>query len=119
MVMIELVKGDDSEDYSFQRKNANDEIIKTLPQKMWITFKQDTDDDAEVLIQKTLEDGITFNEETSTYSFYITSEESYSLDYGFYGFDIAIRNERGRKRTLKNDGVLRITDHYTDKENEV
>lgn len=115
---IQLVQGDTSKIYKFQRKNVNGEVIKTLPQKMWITFKKVSDID-DCLFQKTLEDGITYNDEDNYYRFQIQPDETCNLDYKTYGFDIAILNEAGDKKTLLNDGKLKIIKHYTKKENEV
>lgn len=115
---IELVQGDTSCIYKFQRRNANGEVIKTLPQKMWITFKDNYLID-EYLFQKTLENGITYNEEDNYYRFQILSEDTAKLPYEIYGFDIAILNEAGEKKTLLNNGTLEIVRHYTKKCNEV
>lgn len=115
---IQLVQGDTSKIYKFQRKNVDGEVIKTLPQKMWITFKKASDVD-EHIFQKTLEDGITYNEEDNYYRFQIQSEDTADLPYKTYGFDIAILNELGEKKTLLEDGQLVIKDHYTAKVNEV
>ena len=113
---IELVQGDTSPIYKFQRKNEDGTIITTLPKKMWITFKRSCSCD-DCLFQKTLDDGITFDGEY--YKFKIMPDETHELSYGAYGFDIAIINEAGEKRTLLNDGELEIVKHYTKKCNEV
>jgi hypothetical protein len=115
---IELVQGDTSEMYRFQRKTSDDKVITTLPQKMWITFKETCNCD-EHLFQKTLENGITYNETDNYYRFQIQSEDTAELPYGLYGFDIAILNEAGKKKTLLRDGILELLKHYTKKKNEV
>jgi hypothetical protein len=115
---IELVQGDTSSIYKFQRKNADGEAIITQPQKMWITFK-DTCNCEDSLFQKTLDNGITYNTEDNYYRFQILSEDTAELPYGIYGFDIAILNEEGAKKTLLKAGVLEILKHYTKKANEV
>lgn len=114
---IELVQGDTSPIYKFQRKTVNGEIITTLPQKMWITFK--TNAYSKMLFQKILNNGITYNEIDNYYRFQILPADTAKLSYGDYGFDIAIINELGEKKTLLNDGILKILQHYTDKDNEV
>lgn len=113
---IELVQGDTSPVYKFQRKNDDGTIITTLPQKMWITFKRSCSCE-DALFQKTLEDGITFDGEF--YKFQLKPEDTCHLPYGTYGFDIAIINEAGEKKTLLNNGELEIVKHYTKKCNEV
>ena len=115
---IELIQGDTSNIYKFQRKNADDEVITTKVQKMWITFKETTFED-NCVFQKTLENGITYNEEDNYYRFQILSEDTCNLSVGMYGFDIAILNELGEKKTLLSDGTLQILKHYTKKCNEV
>lgn len=116
---LEVVQGDTSETYKFQRKDANDNVITTNPKKMWITFKEAPIENAKVLFQKTLENGITYSEEDNYYRFQLESTDTESLPYGEYGFDIAIINEANKKKTLKRNGVLTILDHYTHKKNEV
>jgi len=115
---IELVQGDTSNTYKFQRKNIDGEVITTLPQKMWITFKE-TSLDKDYVLQKTLLNGIKYNEEDNYYRFQLSSEDTCDLTYGIYGFDIAILNELGEKKTLLRAGVLEIVKHYTNKNNEV
>ena len=118
MKEIELVQGDTSEIYKFQRKDAKGNVITTLPKKMWVTFKETTNCSA-ALFQKTLGNGITFSQEDHNYRFQLQPEDTENLDYGKYGFDIKIINEKGDKKTLKRNGVLNIVDHYTHKQNEV
>lgn len=117
MKEIELVQGDTSPVYKFQRKDAGG-VIETKPKKMWITFKRNTSC-KDCLFQKTLDNGINFSTEDFYYSFKIQPEDTEKLCYGQYGFDIKILNEAGEKKTLLNNGVLHIVNHYTHKENEV
>lgn len=115
---INIVKGDVSDIYKFQRKYDDETVIKTLPEKMWITFKIGTwCDDA--LFQKTLEKGIKYSEEDNYYRFRLESEDTCDLDYGTYYFDIAIINEQGEKKTLKKECELVVEKHCTEKCNEV
>lgn len=115
---IEIVQGDTSDIYKFQRTLEGGSVIKTLPLKMWITFKMSCSCD-ECLFQKTLEDGITYSEKDNFYRFQLKPEDTCNLPYDTYGFDIAIINEDGEKKTLLNDGELVIVRHYTKKCNEV
>lgn len=116
MNKIELVQGDTSPIYKFQRKYKDGTVITTQPKKMWITFKRSFRCD-ESLFQKTLENGIKL--EDGYYKFQLLSEDTCDLNYGTYGFDIAIINENDEKKTLLNDGELEIVKHYTKKCNEV
>lgn len=115
---INLIQGDTSNVYKFQRKNLDGKPIETKCKKMWITFK-DGIKDINVAFQKTLDNGIDYNEEDFFYRFQIKKEDTEELPVGTYGFDIAIINENGEKKTLLNNGILMILDHYTQKENEV
>ena len=114
---ISIVQGDTSCTYKFQRKYDDGSVITTLPEKMWITFKKNYGC-KETIFQKTLNNGIDFDEE-HYYKFKLMPEDTCNLCCRDYGFDIAIINERGEKKTLLNDGVLRLEEHYTHKENEV
>ncbi len=118
MSKISVVQGDTSPIYKFQRKYDANTPIKTLPQKMWITFKKNCSC-ADCLFQKTLENGITFSEEDNYYRFQLLPHDTCRLEYGTYGFDIAILNEDGEKKTLLSEGELEITKHYTKSCNEV
>lgn len=118
MKEIELIQGDTSEIFKFQRKDAVDNVITTKPKKMWITFKKNAHCE-DALFQKTLEDGIEYSEEDNFYRFKILPKDTENLCCMDYGFDIKIINEKGDKKTLLNDGVLKIVDHYTHKCNEV
>lgn len=116
---IELVQGDTSKIYKFKRTLKGGSVITTLPLKMWITFKRSCSCD-ECLFQKTLADGsITYSETDNYYRFRLESEDTCNLPYDTYGFDIAIINEQGEKKTLKRDCELEIVKHYTKKCNEV
>ena len=113
---IEIVQGDTSPIYKFQRKYNDGSVITTQPKKMWITFKRSSSCE-DCLFQKTLENGITFSD--GYYKFQLMSDDTCQLKYGTYGFDIAILNENGEKKTLLNNGELEIIKHYTNKKNEV
>ena len=118
MKEISVVQGDTSKIYKFKRKDAEGNVITTLPLKMWITFKETTSCSKE-LFQKTLGNGITFSQEDHCYRFQLQPEDTENLCYGEYGFDIKIINEKKDKKTLAKDGVLKIEEHYTHKCNEV
>ena len=118
MFEIKIVQGDTSPVFKFQRKDTNDGVIKTRPQKMWVTFKVDSKKE-KALFQKTLENGIEYSDADNYYRFRLTKEDTEGLCYGKYGFDIAVLNESGEKVTILNDGVLLVLEHYTKKCNEV
>ena len=116
MKKIQIIQGDVSPVFKFQRKYSDGTVIPTLPQKMWITFKKNSACN-ECLFQKTLDTGITFKD--NFYKFQLLSDDTNNLSCGIYEFDIAIINERGEKKTLLNEGKLEVVKHYTKKCNEV
>lgn len=117
MKEIKVVKGDFSDIYKFQRKDKNG-IIQSKPKKMWITFKINANY-KKFVFQKTLENGIEYNPNDGFYRFRLTPNDTNNINVGTYGFDIAVIDENDEKRTLLNNGVLIIEEHYTHKENEV
>lgn len=118
MYEIKIVQGDSSPVFKFQRKDASDNVITTLPKKMWVTFKTDTNTE-NALFQKSLGNGIEYSEADNYYRFSLQPDDTANICCGNYGFDIAIIDENGNKITLLNDGVLKIVSHYTRKCNEV
>ena len=63
---MEIIRGD-TKYFKFQRKRKHDgEVIETLPDKLYFTLKfSDMDDKA--LIQKTIGDGIEYNDTDKYY----------------------------------------------------
>ena len=120
--MVVMIKGDDKQ-IKFQRKmKVGDQyvIIMELPQKMFITFKKDINDN-KYLFQKTLENGdIVFDSNTGYYSFLIKSTDtddiSFEGDHTDIYFDIEIIEEN-LKKTIKRD-TLRIEYEITNVGNE-
>lgn len=67
----------------------------------------------EYKIQKTLNKGITYNQETGKYEIEFTSEDTKNLSYNVkYGYDITIYYD-GNKPKQKVIGTFKITDKYT------
>lgn len=65
------------------------------------------------LIQKSLENGITFNPETMKYEIEFNSEDTVNLEYGkVYGYDITIYYD-GTKPKQKVIGTFKVTDQFT------
>ena len=118
MKKISVVQGDTSKIYKFTRKDAEGNVITTLPLKMWMTFKETTKC-GKALFQRTMGDGIAFSHDDNCYRFQLQPEDTENLGYGEYAFDIKIVNEKGDKKTILEDGVLEIKDHCTHKQNEV
>ena len=120
--MIEIVRGDTSPIYKFRLKRKDEKgykvTITDVVSEAWFTVKRDCCD-SEVVIQKKLSDGgITYNEEDNYYRFQILPEDTCSLNYGTYGFDIAVKFAENDKHTPLNAGLLTVKKHFTHKNNE-
>lgn len=120
--MITIIRGDTSPVYKFCLKyktgEKKGEVITEPVKEVYFTVKRDCCD-SDVVIQKKLSDGsITFNSDDCYYRFQISSDDTCSLKYGEYGFDIAIKDNENNKYTPLNAGKLVIQKHFTHKQNE-
>lgn len=112
MVNISFTRGD-TYGIRFQRKaeiiNEDKEIetkvIEEISQNMWFTVKKNFSDKAEVILQKTLEDGISFDEEFY-YHIIINSTDTRDLKYGEYVYDIQVENNGVVKTIAKGYFIL-------------
>lgn len=113
---MEIIRGD-TKHLKFKRINKSDgSIIMEVPEKMYFTVKYSYDTKA-FLIQKTLENGIDFNEEDGYYYMTIEPEETDNLPYTNLVFDIEIIDS-GNKTTIAK-GNIKITEEVTFASNEV
>ena len=87
---MEFTRGD-TKKYKFQRKDANNNVIEPISQKVWFTVKVN-DNTSEKILQKTLDNGITFDNEYY-YHILIDHDDTKDLDYGSYTCDIQVENE--------------------------
>ena len=90
-----------------------DEVTK-LDEKdeIYMTVKRHANNE-EIKFQKTLENGITYNEETGKYEIEINSEDTKQLSMDTaYGYDITIYYE-GDKPKQKVIGTLKVGKKYT------
>lgn len=82
---------------------------------IYFTVKKDPNDETP-LLQKELNNGITYNESTKKYEIEITSNDTKEMIMGdingMYGYDITIYYE-GNKPKQKVIGSLKIGDKYT------
>lgn len=101
---MEFCKGNTFK-FRFKRKDILGNIITEKATNVWFTIKIDHYTN-ENLIQKTLEDGITFGEDYY-YHVVIKPEDTLNLNYGTYVYDIKIEAD-GEIYTLKKDGVVDI-----------
>lgn len=110
---MRIIRGD-SKTFTFQRKDADGEVITEKPNKIYLTVKQN-EYQKQALIQKTFDDGIRFEEDTYYVDF--VPEDTDDLSFGEYVYDIEIINGDIVK-TIKKDTFI-IESEVTHKENEV
>jgi hypothetical protein len=110
---MEITRGD-YKTFRFERKNKNQEVIMEKPEKMYLTIKNNSYE-KKALIQKTLDDGIEF--EDGVYRVTFLPEDTDNLSFGDYIYDIEIINN-GKPKTIKVDEFV-IDKEVTHKENEV
>lgn len=93
--------------------NENEESIKLEENDLiYMTVRKDAGS-GEIKFQKSLEDGITFNEETKKYEIEINSEDTKDLKINTsYGYDITVYYN-GNKPKQKVIGTLKIGEKYT------
>lgn len=113
---MEITRGD-YKIFKFKRTRKDKTIITELPDKMYITFKNNTTT-SKALFQKTLaNNSIKYSEEDNYYRFEILPEDTNNLAYSKYYFDIEIIND-DKPRTIYK-GFLDVTEECTHKANEV
>ena len=110
---MEMVRGDEFK-FKFKRETKTGETITERPEKMYITFKFNDENDA--LFQKTFDDGIEFDGEY--YHVTINPEDTNKLPFGEIAYDIEIIKDNGKPKTLKVDKI-EITKEVTYACNEV
>lgn len=110
---MKIIRGD-NKTFTFQRKDADGKVITEKPNKIYLTIKQN-EYEKQVLIQKTFDDGIRF--ENNTYYVDFVPEDTDNLNFGEYVYDIEIING-DVKKTIKKD-IFVIESEVTHKENEV
>ena len=111
---LENIRGDTFK-LPIQLKN-NDEVIKVKVEKMYFTIK-DVAYSKDVILQKKLDDGITFDSETGIYLVEIKPEDTDNLNFGDYEYDLEIINNGEVETPLI--GTFKITKEITHKCNEV
>lgn len=96
---MRMTRGD-SDRKSFVRRDLNGQIITAMPYAIFFTVKNSYDDE-NLILQKRLGEGIEFDGQT--YHLSISPEDTESLAYGNYVFDIEViqDSEQTYKRTIK------------------
>lgn len=106
---LEMTRGDTLR-FKFQRKTENEEIIYEKLDKMYFTVKKNRET-KKVLIQKTSDHGITYDEGTGYYHVVIEPEDTDNLSYGKYYFDVEITKNDIVKTIIL--GTLQINKEVT------
>ena len=110
---MEITRGD-YKSFRFERKNKNQEVIMEKPEKMYLTIKNNSYEN-KALIQKTLDNGIEF--ENGVYRVIFLPEDTENMAFGEYIYDIEVIND-DKPKTIKIDKFL-VNEEVTHKENEV
>ena len=109
--MIEFRRGDSFFFKFFRRDTSNEKIIQKT-EKIWFTVK-DNANSKKKLIQKTLDNGITFTEKDGYYHVEIEPQDTKSMMFKKkYYYDIQVENA-GVVTTIKLD-ILRLKEEITD-----
>ena len=93
--------------------DENKDLVKLGPDDLIFMTVKHSPEDEEYKFQKSLENGITFNEQTHKYDIEIEYEDTKDLLYNTsYGYDITIYYD-GNKPKQKVVGKFTISDKYT------
>ena len=92
------------------------ELSLTSSDRLYLTAKKSSNS-TEIAFQKTLNDGIELKEDAYYYVI-INSQDTASLDYGTYGFDIEVKTATGIVKTLLI-GSMTLTEEFTFKGDEI
>lgn len=98
----------DTVGYTFQRLSSTGQVIKTTPQSLFFTVKHQFTD-KEFVIQKKMNEMTLDND--GTWHFVLQSEDTESLDYGAYVFDIQVTDDDAVTTIAK--GRFRLTEEAT------
>lgn len=107
---MQIIRGD-TKRYRFKRYDFNGNVIQTKATKVYFTMKKDPD--CRVVLQKSLDNGITYDESSNYYYIKIDPKDTENLCFGSYGFDIEIT--QGKVVTTVCVNRLEILPEYTNK----
>lgn len=111
---IEFTRGD-SYFFKFQRKNANG-IITEAPDYLYFSVK-DNYNTKNVIFQKTINNGMVYNEEDTYWHVTINPEDTNYLPYEDYNWDIEVITPTYKKTLAR--GILTFEKETTFPDNEV
>ena len=106
---IYLIRGD-SKKIRFKRTDCQGNVIKEKADKMYFSVKYSDDDTAPLLFQKTLDNGITYDEESNYYFIEIQPKDTNGLPYVNLFYDVEIKvgdyTKTIAKGQIKLDGEI-------------
>lgn len=106
---MRFVRGD-TKAYKFQRRLKKDHsVIMTKADSVTLTVRHNPE--GEVVLQKTLNDGITFDEATGYYYILFEPADTKDLEFETYGFDIQVISN-SIVHTIET-GRLTLDEEYT------
>lgn len=117
---ITLTRGD-SHIISFTIIGENgDAYVIDEQDKIYFTVKKNFSK-TECVLQKTINNGITYNTDTEEYEIELTDECTCNLPFGRFVYDIELVIVRDRKKIVKTlvKGNFTISEEVTHKENEI
>ena len=106
---IKFTRGD-TYSITFQRKDANGNVIPVKSEKMWLTVKKNYKTET-ILIEKTLADGTIQYDEDGFYHVTFEPQDTRNLKYKKYVFDIEVEN-MGVVSTIYK-GIIELTNEVT------
>lgn len=112
---MKITRGDYDDTNAFVRKDRFGNVITSIPEKVYFTVKDSTTSNT-VLIQKTLNNGITVDE-NYVYHIEFNASDTDNLMFGEYVYDIEIKN--GDKPKTIQKGILEIESEVTHASDEV
>ena len=114
---LEFIRGDTFR-FKFKIKDKEGKEIKPTEDSFQLYFTVKKSNRSEdVIIQKTLINGIEYNAEDEYYHVEITSEDTSNLNYGSYVYDIELKSETIVKTLII--GQLTLTEEVTFGKDEV
>ena len=113
---FEFPRGDTKALLKFKLTDKNgEELVLANTDKLYFTVKKNAGDTTP-LIQKTINNGITKTDD-GYYHVRLEEDDTATLPYGTYGYDIEIKTGTGIVKTL-TIGSISLTEEYTHKGDE-
>lgn len=111
------IKRGDTKRYKFARK-IDGEIVKERADHIYFTVKENRSDNANVVLQKTIND-MTFDDETGYYHMTILPDDTNNLQIKTYPYDIEVKIGDDYVQTINKEEEFKVVRDYTRPEDEV